>query len=144
MAVHDLDEFKELLKWFENQNDPWFTEKKRKELRDLSTLQDRFCPCELHNMYDIDPLSLFKITEITHCMKRATLILPRSARGSTFVTDNVERTKTYFPPVHIDDCACENKIVEMTKVEKNEIIQQYKAFVNIPVKNPYKDTCIVS
>ena len=133
--IQDLDEFKELLEWFEKQNDPWFTEKKKKKLRDLSTFQDRFCPCELHNMYDLDPLLLSDMTEITHCMKRATLILPRSARGSTFVTDNEEKTKTYFPPVHVADCACENKTVLMTKIEEEEIIQQYKAFVNLPSKS---------
>ena len=54
----NMIEFETLLDWFAKgqAEDSWFVEKKPSKLRELHSMQIHFCPCELHNMYDADPL----------------------------------------------------------------------------------------
>lgn len=124
-----LQEFEELLQWFEKQDDPWFYEKRASKCRDLLVMQSKYCPCELSNMYsNINPFQQSNMTQIMCCMKRANIILPYSASDINFATDEENEIITKFPPVHIDDCACTD-IKILSKKEKLLTIQRYKRFL---------------
>ena len=44
-----LNEFEKLLDWFEKSNDPWFYEKHLSKLRELKSMQSKYCPCNKSN-----------------------------------------------------------------------------------------------
>ena len=126
-------EFEKLLDWFENKDqDAWFVEKRKSKIGRLKTLQSTFCPCELHNMYDVlnRQMTNTNIKRALACMKRSNMISQYKLRGTTFVTDDELETKTYFPPVHVDDCDCLCTNSELLKKhEQLDIIQSYRKFM---------------
>jgi hypothetical protein len=144
-----LKEFEDLLDWFESKDkDPWFVEKYGSKTNQLSTMQSFLCPCELHNMYEADPVIDLKRTLC--CMKRANFIRPHSARGTTFITDSESKEESiYFPPVHVDECTCKDIGSILSLPEKNRIIESYKKYYeeinkNIKPSGSGSGTCIIS
>ena len=99
---NDLCAFEDLVEWFEKKNDPWFLEKRTAKMRLLQRMQSIFCPCKsiADTMFRMP--AIFN-ARIISCMKRANLISPYTAKGTTIIKGDVHIN---VPPIHIDACVC--------------------------------------
>jgi len=128
-----LVEFEKLLVYLEDASDLWYREKLRSKLRELNTFQITLCPCNLHNKYGDyytcknDTKNILKIVEL---LKRANKFKSFRANGTTFHSNDGNKQIEHYPPIHVDDCACdppeEDKISDKMAIFT---IERYKRYL---------------
>ena len=125
-----LQDFEKLLDYLEKKEDPWYGEKLPSKLRELRSCQQTFCPCELHNSYDYDcAIKKQNIDKILDLMRRANIIRPYKARGTTTYSNDNNKTIHHLPPVHVENCTCACEAEEKTYLSEKQtdhIIESYK------------------
>ena len=127
----DLQGFRALLDALERggHENPYL-QKFRDRIQSLRSFQLALCPCNLHNVHDIEEDGRFirrNLGEILELLRRSNAFGAYRADGTTLTAN---RSIMHFAPVHVDGCACDPPEARpMSERMKRHACMSYREYI---------------